>query len=460
MPSQRQILVVDDDLSMCELVAGALRRRGMDAEHRPSPQEAMQLLRHKSFDLVITDLQMKGASGVELCEWIALHRADMPVLVVTAYGSLETAITAIRAGAWDYVTKPFDFDALLLAVERALKQRALAIEASSLRDEVQRARAPTKMLGESLAIQRVVDLVARAAETDATVLIHGESGTGKELVARALHEGSKRHAAPFIAVNCAAMPETLLESELFGHAKGAFTDAKEAKVGLFVQASGGTLFLDEVGEMPLQMQTKLLRALQERTVRPVGGSAEVPFDVRLVTATNRMLESEIEDKRFREDLFFRINVLRVDLPPLRSRGDDVLLLARKFLEKFSVKNRAPVTGISADAAARLRAYDWPGNVRELENCIECAVAMTRNAELGLDDLPRKVLDHVPAVPLAGPIEAAVLPTELTTMDEVERRYIAQVLVALRGNKSQAATVLGFDRRTLYRKLERYALLDA
>ncbi len=446
---------------MCELVAGALVRRGMDAEICASPTEAMQLLLHKSFDLVITDLQMKGQSGLELCQWIAEHRADMPVLVVTAFGSMETAMAAIRAGAWDYVIKPLDFDSLLMAVERALKQRALWVEVQSLRVEVQRVRPTTKMLGESLPIRRIVDLVARAAATDATVLIHGESGTGKELVARALHEGSARHAAPFIAVNCAAMPEALLESELFGHAKGAFTDAKEAKVGLFVGANGGTLFLDEIGEMPLQMQTKLLRALQERTVRPVGGSVEVPFDVRLVTATNKKLETEIEDKRFREDLFFRINVLRVDLPPLRSRGEDVLLLARRFLEKFSVKNRIAVSTISPEAAALLMAYDWPGNVRELENCIECAVAMTRNAELSVDDLPRKILEHEPMLPVAATLPMAVPDIgELTTMDEVERRYITQVLQTLRGNKSQAATVLGFDRRTLYRKLERYALMGA
>jgi DNA-binding NtrC family response regulator len=456
---KRRILVVDDDAAMCDLVVGALARRDMDAEQRASPAAAIQLLHEKAFDLVITDLEMRGRSGVELCEWVALHRADMPVLVVTAYGSLETATAAMRAGAWDYVTKPFDMDALFLAVERALKERALWVEVASLRDEVQRARPETKMLGESAAIQRVVELVARAAESDATVLVHGESGTGKELVARALHEGSRRHAGPFVAVNCAAMPEALLESELFGHAKGAFTDAKDAKPGLFLQADGGTLFLDEIGEMPLPMQSKLLRALQERTVRAVGGTTEVPFDVRLVTATNKKLEVEIEDKRFREDLFFRINVLRVDLPPLRRRGGDVLLLARRFMDKLTVKSRAKVTAISQDAAALMQAYDWPGNVRELENCIECAVAMARGTQLEIEDLPRKIVEHVAVLPTtesSAPVDVA----ELASMDEVERRYIAAVLRTLRGTKSQAATVLGFDRRTLYRKLERYALLDA
>jgi two-component system response regulator HydG len=448
-----RVLIVDDDAAMCEMLRGALLRRGFDASFRSTPAEALEALEAEPWDVVITDLNMRGMSGIDLCQRVAQTRADVPVIVVTAFGSLESAIAAIRAGAWDYVTKPFEMDAIAVAIERAIKHRSLSREVRELREVVERNQKQEDMIGGSASIRRVTDLVERVANTDATVLIMGESGTGKELVARALHARSHRESGPFIAVNCAAMPEALLESELFGHAKGAFTDAKAARTGLFVQASGGTLFLDEIGEMPLEMQPKLLRALQERSVRPVGGTQEVPFDVRLVAATNRDLETDVEERRFREDLFYRVNVVRIDVPPLRARGHDVLLLAQHFVTRFSQRSRKTVAGLSNAAAEKLLSYDWPGNVRELENCIECAVALTRCEQIAVDDLPHRIREHRIS-PLATPTEE---PLELVSMDEIERRYIARVLQAVSGNKSQAATVLGFDRRTLYRKLERYGL---
>jgi two-component system response regulator HydG len=332
------------------------------------------------------------------------------------------------------------------------------VQHGQLRQEVQRLRRAVvdtqcfgRLLGESTAMKRVFDLVARVADSDASVLIMGESGTGKELIARALHARSPRRAGPFLAVNCAAMPAALLESELFGHVRGAFTDAKSSRAGLFVQASGGTLFLDEIGDLPLEMQPKLLRALQERMVRPVGGNEEIGFDARIVTATNRDLEGEVDAKRFREDLFYRINVVRVDAPALRERGGDVLLLAQHFVERFAARSNKAVRGIHATAAERLLNYDWPGNVRELENCMERAVALLRFDEVTLDDLPEKVRQYHANRPILGVGELG----EVVTLDELQRRYVHRVLTLVGGNKSRAADLLGRDRRTLYRRLDRY-----
>jgi len=305
--------------------------------------------------------------------------------------------------------------------------------------------------GSSNAMRQIAAQVRRFAKYAAPVLIMGESGTGKELIARALHEQSARRAGPFLAVNCAAMPPTLLESELFGHVRGAFTDAKASRSGLFAQASGGTLFLDEIGELPLEMQPKLLRALQERTVRPVGGNEEIAFDARIVTATNRDLEAEVEVKRFREDLFYRINVVRIDAPALRDRGGDVLLLAQHFVQRFAARSGKQVRGVHAAAAERLVTYDWPGNVRELENCIERAVALLRFDEVTLDDLPEKVRQYRADRLVFAMDDLA----EVLTIEELERRYIQRVLALVGGNKSRAADLLGLDRRTLYRRLDRY-----
>jgi two-component system response regulator HydG len=444
------VLIVDDDLAMCEMLAKGLSRKGFQCQFRTAADEALALMEREPFDVVVTDLNMRAMNGLELCARIAANRPDLPVVVLTAFGSLETAVGAIRAGAYDFITKPVEIEALALTLARAVQHRALREEVKQLRRALDESRRFDELIGESAAMKKLHALLTQIVDSDASVLVTGESGTGKELVARALHRLGARKAGPFVAINCGAMPESLLESELFGHARGAFTDARSDRPGLFVQASGGTLFLDEIGDMPLGMQVTLLRALQERKVRPVGGDREIPFDVRIVAATNRDLESAVAEKRFREDLFFRINVIHVEAPPLRARGNDVLLLAQSFVDHFAKRTGKRVTGLAAPAAERLLAYNWPGNVRELQNCIERAVAVTRLEQLAVDDLPERIRDyHVSHVLVAGED-----PSELVPMEEVERRYIDRVMQAVSGNKSLAAKVLGFDRTTLYNKLKK------
>jgi two-component system response regulator HydG len=448
-----RILIVDDERSMCELLDASLRRIGLEVVWRTTADEGLERLQAEDFDVVVTDLNMKGMNGIELCERIVANRPDIPVVVLTAFGSLETAVAAIRAGAYDFLTKPVENEVLRMTVARAVRHRALNQEVKRLRRAVSESKRFEELLGGSPAMVRVYDLIDRVAGIDASVLITGESGTGKEMVARALHRRGPRAKGPFVAINCAAMPESLLESELFGHAKGAFTDAKLARAGLFVQASGGTLFLDEIGELSLTLQPKLLRALQEHKVRPVGGDTEVRFDARIVVATNRDLESMIEEHRFREDLFYRVNVIHVALPPLRERGSDILLLAQHFLAHHAASFNKRVLGIAPAAAEKLLAYAWPGNVRELQNSIERAVALTQFEQLTVDDLPEKVRDYRPSYLVL----AAGDPSELVPLEEVERRYILRVLEAVGGSKTLAAQKLGLDRKTLYRKLERYGV---
>jgi DNA-binding NtrC family response regulator len=443
-----KLLVVDDDPDSAELLRDALTRRGHDCDACTSSADALDRLRHDDVDLVITDVQMDGMSGIDLCKEIRLAHPDILTVVVTGHGSLEVAIEAIRAGAYDFVLKPVSIDALAIAVTRALEYRALRGEVRRLRRRFE-AGPIEGIVGDSPAIRELTTLIQQVADNDATVLITGESGTGKELVARAIHAQSPRRDQPFVAVNCAAMPASLLESELFGHVRGAFTDAKRSRPGLILQAGGGTLFLDEIGEMPLEMQAKLLRVLQERTVRPVGGDQEVPFEARLVTATTRDLEQEVEEKRFREDLFYRINVVHIAVPPLRARQGDVLALAQYFLRKIAERTGKNVEGLMPEAAQRLLDYDWPGNVRELENCMERAVALTRTSEISADSLPDKIRNHKSSRLV---IDAAD-PSELITLAEMEKRYVRRVLAACGGNKTQAARILGIDRRSLYRRLE-------
>ena len=446
-----KVLIVDDDKSMCELLADGLVQHGYEARWNASAQEALTQLTEQHFDVVLTDINMRDMSGLELCQKATEARPELPVIVITAFGSMETAVQAIRAGAYDFITKPFDIDVVAIAIERAVKHGVLTREVQRLQRAVDESRRFDELLGASPAMKEVYDLLERVGESESTVLVSGESGTGKELVARALHRRSKRSAGPFVAINCAAMPEQLLESELFGHTKGAFTDARSARPGLFVQAKGGTIFLDEIGDMPVGLQPKLLRALQERTVRPVGGDTETPIDVRVVAASNRDLETAIEERKFREDLYYRINVIHVELPPLRARGADVILLATHYLQHFATQSQKDVRSLDAEAAEKLSAYAWPGNVRELANCMERAVALTRNESIGVADLPEKIRSYRTSHVLV----AATDPTELVPMEEVEKRYILRVLEAVGGNKTLAAQVLGLDRKTLYRKLDRY-----
>jgi two-component system response regulator HydG len=453
MKPHTRVLVVDDDPSMANLLEEGLRRRGFEVAGCNSGEEALSRLSQASCDVLVTDLRMRGMDGLALCTRVVERDPDLPVIVLTAFGSIDTAVAAMRAGAYDFATKPVQLDALALAVSRAADHRALRAEVTRLRDEIERGRAFGALIGESPAILRVRELLARLANADINVLVTGESGTGKEVVARLLHERGARAKGPFVALNVAAMPESLLESELFGHARGAFTDAHAARTGLFEQANGGTLFLDEIGEMPLGVQPKLLRVLEDRKVRALGATREIAVDVRIIAATNRDLQTAIEEKRFREDLYFRLEGVSVELPPLRARGSDVILLAQHFLVDAARRSNKPALTLSLKAAERLLAYPWPGNVRELRNCIERALALSRDAEVGVDDLPERIRDHV----ASHVVVAAEDPSELVSMEEVERRYVLRVLEAVAGNRTAAAGILGFDRKTLYRKLVAYGV---
>ena len=448
-----EVLVVDDERDTCELLELALARQGMQVTTCTTAADALEKIASRDFDVVLTDLSMPETSGLEVCERIIAMRPDVPVVLITGHATLETAMGAIRAGAYDFVTKPIESKTLGVVVSRAVQHRRLREQIKQLR--AARDANQSIIVGGSPAMRKVADLIDRVSDSDASVLIHGETGTGKELVARAVHNKSKRRDGPFVAINCAAVPHSLLESELFGHARGAFTDAKATRMGLFQQANGGTLFLDEIGELPIDVQPKLLRALQERKVRPVGDNREIPYDARIVAATNRDLENEVREKRFREDLYYRINVVKLEVPPLRARGSDTLHLAHHFLKQFAERSGKPTLELSERAAERLMAYEWPGNVRELENCIEHAVALARFDQVTVEDLPEKLRGY-----LAGSFVATANdPTEIVTMEELEKRYLLRVFTLVGNNKSRAAEVLGIDRRTMYRKLERYAALE-
>ncbi|MFT3697078.1 MAG: sigma-54 dependent transcriptional regulator [Kofleriaceae bacterium] len=457
MTAQTKVFVIDDEKEMVELVQLGLKKRGFVVVPFSNGADALAGLTEHDVDVVVTDLNMKGMTGLELCQTLVADRPDLPVIVLTAFGSFETAVGAIRAGAYDFVTKPVEIEALAIAIRRAAERRRLSGEVKRLREVVASTRGRGGLVGASPAMQQVYSLIDQVSATDATVLITGESGTGKEVVAREIHERSRRKDEPFVAINCAAVPEALLESELFGHAKGAFTDAKTARQGLFAQANGGTLFLDEIGEMAISMQPKLLRAIQERKIRPVGAESELSVDVRLVTATNRDLEEQVKDKAFREDLYYRINVIHIPLPPLRARGGDVLLLAQHMLRQYAAVFDKKVMGLSPAAAERLVAYDWPGNVRELGNCLERAVALAHFEEIQVEDLPDKIRQPR-QIPRSTSITANDLP-ELLTLEEIERRHTMRVLEACNSNRTDAAKILGLDRKTLYRKLLRWGVND-
>jgi DNA-binding NtrC family response regulator len=441
------ILVVDDDADMRELAQDVLKDRGHQVTTAGSGEEAFKRLAEEDYAVVLTDLRMKGMQGLELLAQIKRDYLDINVILMTAFGSVETAVEAMKHGASDYLTKPVKKDELVRVVERVLRETALRREVNRLRKEVHKEYSFHQILGKSKAIQAVFELIRRVADSPTNVLITGESGTGKELVAKAIHYNSSRKDAPFVPVNCAAIPEQLLESELFGHMRGAFTDAKTDKRGLFEEAQKGTLFLDEISELPLMLQAKILRAIQEREIRRVGATKPVSVDVRIIAATNLNLSEEVKNKRFREDLYYRLNVIELKLPPLRERLEDIPLLVAAFLKKCSEAGGKAVKGVSESALAMLMDYAWPGNVRELENVIERAVTLTRGEKISPDDLPpavqgargdRRVLD-----------EAA---EKSLPLHEVEKEYIKKILDKTGGNKYQAAHALGIDRKTLYRKL--------
>jgi two-component system, NtrC family, response regulator HydG len=447
-----RILLVDDEQDVCDLLSGLLRSEGAEVDSALDEVEAAEHLSGRLYDVVLTDLQLGFGSGLAICDLVGRMQPGVPVIVVTGHGSLDAAVGAIRAGAYDFITKPIDTAMVVVAVERAIQYRRVHVQLRELEGRLREQAAPGKLVGECVAMKRVYDLIQRVRDTPVSVLICGESGTGKELVAQALHEGTVRGDKRFVALNCAAVPANLLEDELFGHARGAFTDARTARTGLFEQAQGGTLFFDEIGDMPPEMQPKLLRVLQERVIRPIGDSREIPVDVRIVAATHRDLEAEVEKGTFREDLYYRLNVVQINVPALRTRGNDILILATHFIQRLGERVGRDVKGLTSEAAHLLLNYDWPGNVRQLQNCIERAVTLTETDHIKPVDLPEKIRGFRPPARVEG---SDLHPEHVLTLDEVERRYIEQVLALSADNKSQAARLLGLDRRTLYRKLERY-----
>ena len=444
------ILVVDDDADMREWVKEDLEHEGFTVETAAGGRPGVERVKAGGIDLVVTDVKMPDLDGLDLLREVREVDPSPFVIVVTGFGSIDTAIRAVKLGAYDYITKPFKIDQLLLSIDKALAERALRGELTRLREEVSRRDGMENIIGRSAAMQEIFALMRRLSPSHANLLVTGESGTGKELVARALHGRSPRKNRPFVAVNCAAIPENLLESELFGYARGAHSTANADRQGLFVEADGGTLFLDEIADLPLSLQPKLLRVLQDGEVRPLGTNRTERVDVRVVAATNRDLERQLRDGRFREDLYYRLNVIQLHLPPLRGRQEDILALADHFLLRSVGRSGKPVKGWRESAKKLLLGYQWPGNVRELENVVERAVALAEGELIGPDDLPRVMQERKGQDLLSSAVAQGF------TLDQLEREYIERVLDVEGGNKTRAAQRLGMDRKTLYRKLEEYA----
>jgi two-component system response regulator HydG len=447
------VLIVDDEPAARSGLSRLLVGEGYSVETADGGAAALELASARPPDLVVTDLKMPGMDGLTFLAKLHEHNREIPVIVATALADLGSAVTAMRAGADDFIAKPIDFDQLTLVIERALERRSLRNEAEYLRRQMHErdGEGLEGMIGASAAMQKVYGLARQVAGSRATVLITGESGTGKGELARAVHALGPRAKNPFIALHCAAVPETLLESEMFGHEKGAFTGADRRRVGRFEQADGGTLFLDEVGEIPLAMQVKLLRVLQERTFERVGGSEPVQCDVRIVAATNRDLLAEVQAGRFREDLYYRLNVVHVEMPPLRFRGGDAMILAHHFLRKFATDNHKMIEAFSEDARARIASYTWPGNVRALENAIERAVVLAEGTVIGVDDLPLEadVRSSSSSVRIPG-----------ATMEQIEREAILKTLEACDGSTARTADVLGISVRTIQYRLHQYGCARA
>ncbi|MBI5520630.1 MAG: sigma-54-dependent Fis family transcriptional regulator [Desulfovibrio sp.] len=450
-PGKTKLLVVDDDHGHRNMLLTLLADWGYRVEGAADGDAAVTLCRERPFDLILMDVRMAGMSGIEALREIKAYNPAIPVLIMTAYSNVESAVEAIKAGAYDYLTKPLDFDDLRLTLARALDHTSLRDENRALRATLASSFDPGGIIGTSKPMRQLMDMLSTIAPSEATVLITGESGTGKELIARAIHVNSPRKNGPYVAVNCAALTETLLESELFGHEKGAFTGAERRRDGRFQAADKGTIFLDEIGEISMTMQVKLLRAIQEREIQRVGGDHPIKVDVRILAATNRDLLHEVELGRFRQDLFYRLNVVTLALPPLRERVEDIPLLAMHFLKKFAVKNGKQVKGFTPEAMDRLLKHPWPGNVRELENGIERAVVLLAGEYIGGRDLPETMAQ--------ADAESQHSGAGLTglTLDEIERVAILEALEQAGGNKSETARTLGITRKTLHAKLQRYGV---
>ena len=460
MARQHHILVIDDDAAMRAMVADFLTAEGHRVTQAPLASEALRrLILPKELggelcdvDLVLSDLNMPEMSGLDFISKFKEIRPAVPVILITAFGSIETAIEAIRRGAFDYTTKPFKLNEMSVTIARALKFYDLHLENIRLQGEIEQTQSYGKIIGKSPGMREVFDLIRRVAPANANILITGESGTGKERVARAIHDEGPRRQKRFVAINCTAIPEALLESELFGHAKGAFTGAIDRKRGLFEEADGGTIFLDEIGDMNLALQGKLLRVIQERKIRSVGDTLDRDIDVRLIAATHKDLKTAIRNGTFREDLYYRLSVIPIVIPPLRHRREDIPLLADHFLKKYAAANHSKVKNFSSDAMARLISMPWEGNVRELENIIERIVVLARGPVVEEKDLPK------PSEATIDNFFEATQSGTLPTLEDVERRYFKFVLDKTAGRKEKAAQILGVNRRTLYRKEREYGFV--
>ncbi len=447
MNKSHKILVIDDDLEMCGLLSDVLRGEGFSVLSIGDSLEASKALKKEEFDVMITDLKMKGLKGLDLLEEAKKVAPLTPVIIITAFGTIESAIQAMKMGAYDYITKPFQIDEIVLTVRKALENRLLKKEVVRLKKEVESRYHFHQLIGKSPSMQKIYELIQRISDSSGNVLITGESGTGKELVAKAIHYNGVRKEGPFVPVNCAAIPETLLESELFGYKKGAFTDAKTDKKGLISGATDGTLFLDEIAEMSPMLQAKLLRVIEERGVRPLGDTNSHPIDVRIISASNRDIRSMIREGRFREDLYYRLKVIDIELPPLRERREDIPLLVQHFVGKFSDETKRKISGVSEDTLKLLANYSWPGNVRELENVIQRAITLTQYETIRPDDLPSSMFQEIRQNVLDKGFR------EKYSIDQLEKEYIRKILIEVGGNKSKAAEILGLDRKTLYRRIE-------
>ena len=445
--SKLTILTIDDEENIRNGLADNFELEGYNVKAAGSGKEGLKIIENESIDLVITDLKMDGMSGQEVVRQVTTKYPGIPIIVLTGHGSIDDATEAIKAGAFDFLTKPLDLDPLNIVVKNALRGKELAQQNKELKEKLLNKNNSLEMIGKSSELNRVRTMIEKAAPTKANVLITGESGVGKELVANAIHKQSSRASAPFVIVHCAALSESLLESELFGFEKGAFTGAEAQHKGRFELANGGTIFLDEIGEINQATQVKLLRVLQEKTFERVGGEKTISVDVRIVAATNRNLEDEVKAGRFREDLYYRLNVVRIEMPSLRERKDDIPLLMHSFLREFNIENEKNIKGFDNRSKSALIKYNWPGNIRELKNCIESAVVMCTGDEIKMEDLPSSIRAQSEEKTISIPIGIS--------MEEAEKIIIQENLAANNNNKSKTADILGIGRKTLHRKIEEW-----
>ncbi len=455
--NSEKILIIDDTAYILELLSEFLRAKGYEVTIAQDGTTGIAGLEKDSYDLVLTDLKMPGLNGMDVLNYVISHCPETLCIILTGHGSIKNAVEAVKAGAYDYLTKPVDLEEILIAIQRAIEFRNLKRENVLLRNQLRKKYRFDNIIGDSGPMQKVFQTIEKVADTDSTIMILGESGTGKELVARALHYNSSRAKGPMVPVNCAAIPSELLESELFGHEKGAFTNAIRTRIGRFELAHGGTIFLDEIGDMDPVLQSKLLRVLQDRAFERIGGTRTIHVDIRVITATHRNLKKAVEDGHFREDLYYRLNVIPIEIPPLREHKSDIPLLVHHFIDQFNKSKKRNIQGLEEEALKRLKDYDWPGNIRELENMIERIAILTNNEVITLSDLPERIQAIAPqdqVLPLEIPEEGIFLDS---AVNEFERKLILQALIKTGWVKNKAAQLLNLNRTTLIEKIKRQNL---